>query len=477
MTITDDQPPQHLQSLLQKHNQQHVLKWWPELQPVQRDQLAAQLEAINLDSITRLYEQKTVEQSADNTDSAADRAVRARPPGHMVRLPANDQQQADWDSAARLGNELLADGQVGVILVAGGQGTRLGFPHPKGMFPLGPVTNASLFQLLLDQVQARAVRSGVVIPYYIMTSDATHDDTVAFFEKNNYFGHNKADIHFFKQGSMPAVDDATGRLLLKEQDALCLSPDGHGGLLTALKKAGMLQDMATRGIEYLFYHQVDNPTAIVCDPALIGWHVERKSELTTKVVAKRSAEEKMGIVVDVDGTTQIIEYSDLPAEVAAKTDDDDNLLLWAGNMAIHVFNRSFLERLTEGEGLLPFHIAHKKVPHIDADGQPVEPTEPNAYKFERFIFDALPFAERALVVEADRAAEFNPVKNADGNDSPATAQAALTNLHKRWLQQAGASIAEDAVVEISALYALSAEDLKGKIDTENEYTGSVYLGD
>jgi UDP-N-acetylglucosamine/UDP-N-acetylgalactosamine diphosphorylase len=343
------------------------------------------------------------------------------------------------------------------------------------MYPIGPVSENSLFQILIEQVIARSRRAGVSFPYYVMTSEATHKETEAYFLRNRYFGLEPADVHFFQQKSMPAVDDTTGRLLLENKGEIATSPDGHGGMLSALSRAGLLDEMRNRGIEILYYHQVDNPTAIVCDPAFIGFHVLRNSEMSTKVVKKRSAEEKMGVVVNVDSQMQIIEYSDLPDEIAHKTDSNGNLLLWAGSMAIHLFNREFLERLDKQEEGLPFHIAHKTVPYLDDTGERVNPDSPNAYKFERFIFDAMLSAQTALVVEANRSREFNPVKNEEGEDSPETCRKAMTQIFTNWLQQVGADVAKGIDVEISPLFALDAEGLQHKIDAETIYRESVYF--
>jgi len=261
--------------------------------------------------------------------------------------------------------------------------------------------------------------------------------------------------------------------LLAGPGQLALSPDGHGGLLAALQRSGLMRELSTRGIQTLYYHQVDNPTTIVCDPAFIGWHLLERADVSTKVVAKRSAEEKMGVAVSVDGVTRIIEYSDLPADIAAQTDEHGQLRIWAGNTAMHVFQRAFLERAVQDATALPFHIARKAVPYWTKDSGVVEPQSPNAYKFERFIFDVLPRAERALIVEADRAAEFNPVKNKDGADSPETARAALQALHRNWLRQAGATIDDNVPVEIGPMVALDSDDLRARDVEGMSFTSTV----
>lgn len=467
--------PADILNLLKVHDQQHLVAFWDELDAPARDRLAAQIHAIDFHQVRELH--KSHSAKAGGASDAVTRAAKAGPPADLVRQPKSQHDHDEWNRAAQFGAGMLSGGKVGAIVVAGGQGTRLGFDKPKGMFRIGPVSGASLFQILAEQVLARTKRAGRDVPYYVMTSDATHHATEEFFRLHRYFGLDPDDVFFFKQGNMPAADAATGRLLLAEKGALALSPDGHGGILAALKRSGALDDMARRGIEYLHYHQVDNPTAVVCDPAMLGYHALRGSELTTKVVAKTSPTEKMGAVCSVAGRTQIIEYSDLPAELADKRDSDGNPVFWAGNTAIHVLTRSFLERLCDGTNDLPFHVAHKKVPFIDDRGNAVDPAEPNAFKFERFIFDALPLASKALVVEADRAREFNPVKNAEGPDSPATAKAAIGALAKAWLRAAGAEVADEATAEISPLFALDESEAAKKIRPGTRHKGSVYLRD
>jgi UDP-N-acetylglucosamine/UDP-N-acetylgalactosamine diphosphorylase len=467
--------PPPLKPRLEACGQAHVLRWWSELSSPQQQRLARQIESLDLDRIAALCKSRQQAGQRAQSEDLAERAQRATPPASIVRLPRTPQDLENWYRASEAGERLLKEGKVGAILVAGGQGTRLGFDKPKGMFPIGPVSHATLFQILAEQVLARSRRAGNPIPYFIMTSDATHHETVAFFESHEFFGLPRGDVYFFEQGNMPAVDAATGKLLMSEKGSLSMSPDGHGGMLAALAKAGLLDEMKRRGIEFLHYHQVDNPTAIVCDPAFLGFHAERNAQMSIKVVAKRSAAERMGVAVDVDGRTEIIEYSDLPPEVASRTDEGGELLLWAGSTAIHVFSRSFLDRIAHSDTALPFHIAHKKVPYCDEQGVPVAPERENAYKFERFIFDALPAADRSLVVEADRGREFNPVKNASGDDSPGTARNALLKLHRGWLGEAGAILDDQATVEISPLFALDANELRAKVKPGTRVASATYF--
>ncbi len=320
-------------------------------------------------------------------------------------------------------------------------------------------------------------RYGVAVPLYVMTSDATHADAEDYFQKHNRFGLAEENVRLFCQGTMPAVDIATGGVLLSDKGEVALSPDGHGGMLAAMVRSGSLADIRRRGIKNLFYFQVDNPLAEVCDPAFLGYHILAQSEMSTLAVAKREPLERVGNVVQIDGRTRIIEYSDLPDEVAKRQNPDGTLLLWAGNTAIHVLDVAFLAARAgqRGDDAVP-HGA-KKAAHIDERGKQVEPAEPNAFKFERFIFDLLPAAQRAIVVEADAAQSFAPVKNAPGDnrDSPDTARAMMVALHCRWLEAAGAKVAPNVAVEISPLFAMDAAEVKAKIKPGTVIDKATYL--
>ena len=316
-------------------------------------------------------------------------------------------------------------GEVAALVVAGGQGTRLGFDKPKGLFPVGPA-GESLFQLIAGQVADLSRRYGRPLPLLVMTSPATDAETRAFFAASRDFGLAPGQVRFFEQGTMPAVDLATGGLLLEAPGRLALSPNGHGGTLTALADSGLLTQLRADGVRHVFYFQVDNPLVRVADPAFVGRHIESGSEASSKVVAKTEPGERVGVLALVNGRCGIVEYSDLPRDLAERRTADGRLAFDAGNIAVHLFGVDFLERVTTGAGRLPYHRAKKKVPYFDpATGETVTPAAENALKFERFVFDALPLAERWLVVRCRREDEFAPLKNATGADSPETVRAAV----------------------------------------------------
>lgn len=445
-----------LRERLTPFGQEHLLAFWDELTDEQRQTLAAQIEQIDFALMRQLQNE---DDAKDDWNALAARAE--RPAAFTLSGAGNRFTREEARSCA---DDLLRNGKLGAILVAGGQGSRLGFPHPKGMFKVGPVTERSLFQMHVEQLLAIGKRYGVSVPLYLMTSPATHEETVQFFQKHDRFGLANEDLQIFCQGTMPAVDN-DGRLLLEEKDRVFLSPDGHGGTLAALDRAGCLKHASERGIEELFYFQVDNPLVPLCDRDLIGYHRLSNSEMSTLVVAKQDPQEKVGNVVSVDDRLMVIEYSDLPAQHAARKDASGQPVFWAGSIAVHVFSLAFLANSVKSAKTLPFHRARKKVAHVGADGTQVVPNEINATKFERFIFDLMPHAEHAIVVEADATEVFAPLKNKSGEpkDTPETTRAAISNRAKTWLRKLGVTVPESTIVEIDPLAALESEQL-GEVD-------------
>jgi len=430
---------------------------WPSLTSEQQAALAAQLTRLDLPLLRKLW---SAEAAADDWTALA---ARAEPPAAFRLPPAKN----PWNLAPAIaaGRAALEAGQVGVLLVAGGQGTRLGFDQPKGMYPIGPVSGATLYQILLEQTLAVRRRHGQPVPLYVMTSPATHEPTETFLRQHGNFGLPRGEVKLFCQGMLPALDAETGDLLLDSHNSLALSPDGHGGLVAAFAASDCLAEAERRGLRYLYYVQVDNPLVQVADPEFLGYHILSGSEMSTQVIAKRSPTEKVGNVVTADNVTRIIEYSDLPTELAERVTVAGEPVFWAGNIAVHVIDIAFLRRVADSPEGLPFHIAKKKVPYLDAAGQRVSPEQPNAVKFERFIFDLLPQAREAIVMEVDRATTFAPVKNAPGelHDTPQTVQAQMSALYAAWLRECGIAIPPETTVEISPLAAMSAEELRDRI--------------
>lgn len=432
-----------------KAEQAQVFAFWDELDEEQRRALIKQLEEIDfqlLGKLTRLIDRSTPPMPPDLEPMPA---LEARDPARRAAL-------------AELGWQALREGKVACLVVAGGQGTRLGWDAPKGTYPVGPVTGKSLFQLFAEQVLATGRRAGRPLPWYVLTSRENRYSTEAYFRDHGLFGLDNAQVRFLVQRDLPATD-LRGKLLLAEKHRIATSPDGHGGVLRALQHSGALDQLAEEGVEHLFYYQVDNPLCRVADPVFLGAHIEGQADVSTKVVAKEDPEEKIGVLTLQGGRPAVIEYSELTLSQQQAREPGGALRFRAGNIAIHCFSVGFLRRVF-GEGFeLPYHLAKKKVPHVDPAGDQVEPESPNGCKFETFVFDILPRAERHVALEVDRAEEFEPLKNASGDYSPATVRAALSDRAARWLEAAGHRVPPGTTCEVSPLTALDPDELRERL--------------
>ncbi len=431
-------------TLLKKNGQEQILRFWKKLSAADRKALLAQIESIDFKEVKRCQ-----------GVLAGEGAVAVKK-GKPTAPKVAELKGAALKKAVAAGEKELAAGHVGVLLVAGGQGSRLGFEGPKGAYSIGPVTGASLFYFHARKVLAASVKYATNIPFYVMTSEANYDATVQHFEENEYFGLNEDDVFFFRQGMWPGMT-ADGKIILDAPGRIFMSPDGHGGMISALKANGCFADMKKRGVKTLFYFQVDNPLVEVADPAFIGLHTLEKSEYSLKLCAKRDPNEGLGMVVKRDGHFDMIEYTEMTDEMNNRRTKTGDLYFKYGSPAIHVFDRAFLER--EAAKPMPLHLAHKKIATVDDKGNVVKATEPNGYKFEKFIFDALADAKGVTCFAFDRADEFSPVKNAEGSDSPASCKADLQAKWRRQLAKAGVAVSEKVAVELDPVYALDAAEI------------------
>jgi len=438
--------------------QSHLLQFWERLDATQRASLLAQLDSIDWASVPRWVA------------TYVKNKPRFEIPSDLEPAPCFTRQSPCAPALADAGRALLKAGKVAAFVVAGGQGSRLGFDGPKGCYPATAITSKSLFQLFAEQLLAARHKYGVIVPWYIMTSPLNHRATVEFFARHRFFGLGEDNVRFFPQGVMPSFDISTGKILLAGPGEIATNPDGHGGAVAALHKSGSLADMRRRGIEHLAYFQVDNPHVQICDELFLGLHAQgpgSSGEMSSKMVAKASWDEKVGVFCLANGRLDVIEYSDLPQDLAKATDPSGRLRFNAGSIAIHALSVAFLERLaTDPAFELPFHRAEKKVPHVDpVTGLSVEPAANNGVKLERFIFDALAKASQSVVLETDRVEEFAPIKNATGADSVVTSQKLQTLRATRWLSGCGTSIPTtpagepDCIIELSPLTACAVGDV------------------
>ena len=463
-------------------NQLHLLKFISDLSENQTDELLSEIESIDWDTIPDLIRNVVLQESHFQLPQGI------QPPVWYAGDPQSSHQPYDTTYFRKIGEDLIRRKKVAVFCVAGGQGTRLGWDGPKGTYPATPIRHTSLFQLLAEQILHTGIKYNATVPLYIMTSPMNHGATVAYFNEHNYFGLSASDVHFFPQGVMPAFDIKTGKLLLADKGRLAFSPDGHGGSLKALSRSGALNDMREHGIEIISYIQIDNPLVRAVDPLFIGLHYaadDSSGEMSSKMLPKTGPFEKLGnFCRTADGRTTVIEYSDLPKDLAEERNGNNELRFKAGSIAVHCLSVEFVRRLTDSSSpvSLPWHRAEKKVTALNIDsGKIIEPNEPNAVKLEKFIFDALPLCESSIILETDRIEEFAPIKNASGVDSAESSQLLQIERHARWLNAQGVSIPRgengqvNAKIEISPLIAVEPGDLIGTELPEKITRGMEFL--
>jgi UDP-N-acetylglucosamine/UDP-N-acetylgalactosamine diphosphorylase len=391
-------------------------------------------------------------------------ALRSRPPRELAPAPVLGlEATARRAQAVEAGEALLAAGRVAALVVAGGQATRLGRPGPKGLFPIGPVSDRTLFALYAQKLRRLERRFACRVPWIVMTSEATDSATRAYFASEQDFG-----LEFIRQREAPCVDFA-GRPLRRAAGVAATAPDGHGGVLWALSSSGTLERLADAGVQALAYHQVDNPLARWADPLLVGLLESEGVEVASKVVSKRRPDEGLGTAVQVGDRIEVVEYTEIDPAQAAARDEAGRLQLWAGAIGLHAFRLDFLTRLApRADELLPFHASPKRIPCLEA----VAPREPNGYKLERFVFDLLTEARALVMVEAQRNDEYAPVKTAEGEHSPASARHALSACARRWLAAAGARLPGDELaIELDQSVIDGPEDAVAQIARDASVAG------
>ncbi|UCE58340.1 MAG: UDPGP type 1 family protein [Phycisphaerales bacterium] len=451
---------------LAARGQDHVLRWWDDLGTSAREHLLSEIDSIPWSHLDPLIETHIRNRPEDE--------VRANlePAAVFPHRPDAD-SAALYRGAVVLGDELIRAGKVAAFTVAGGQGTRLGFEGPKGAVTISPVRDKTLFQLFAETIMAVRKRYDVAIRWYIMTNPVNHRQTAGFLEDHSYFGLPPQDVVLFTQGMLPSFD-LNGKILLEDKHRVALAPDGHGGSLKSLVASGALEEMASRGIEIISYFQVDNPLVRPFDPLFIGLHAKTGSEMSTKVATKADDFERVGNLCMHEGRVVVVEYTKFPDDLARAKNPDGSRRFDVGNLAIHLLNVAFVDRIIAQNFELPYRRAEKTVTWMDENGFQRTPPTPNAIKLETFVFDALPLAKNPLLLEVDRAEEFSPVKNAKGVDSVESAICHQIARAARWLEGAGVTIPRkpdgepDIIIEIAPSYARNAEDVKRRVTNPPE---------
>lgn len=424
-----------------KYHQEHILQYWDELSENEQKHLLEIAGAINFRKIKKYYKIAKTERKPINFSLLK--------PSDYIK----SQDEKRREDFRELGLNALKAGKVAFLTVAGGQASRLGIDSPKGCFGISPIKQKSLFQLFAEKIYFYSDLYSQPLKWFIMTSIDNHAATIDFFIQNNYFNLNKENIFFFKQGFNPTVTSKSGDLILKTKSELFMNPDGHGGILGALTSQGYISKMEHLGIDYLSYFQVDNPLINMADPYFIGCHIAENSDISTKVIQKSFAEEKLGVAMQECKTTKrkIVEYSDIPKEIMQQKCDDNSLYFQMGSTGIHIFSVPFIKRVSSK---LPIHIADKEItlPNLDNNGE--QEKKIPVLKFETFVFDTIPLAKKAIFFETSRNEEFFPLKNKTGVDSIETCIEGQNNLYRSWLKDCGfKDVDKIERCEISPLFA------------------------
>ncbi len=398
------------EEVLKKYNQEHLLKYIDNLDEKKKKELLKEIENIDFEKIEELYKI-----SKRDKDKAIKGII-------IEHIPFTDKYKLDeetFDRLTKVGENVIKNGKYAVVTMAGGQGTRLGHNGPKGTFMLDVKPRSKyLFEILAENIQRENKKYNVILPWYIMTSTENNAKTISFFEENNYFGYPKENIMFFCQENLPLLSE-DGKLMIDENYNIKLASDGNGSIYKSMKKEGVLADMKKRGIEWIFIGAVDNAILNMCDPILLGLTIEEKNEIASKSVVKANPHERVGVFCKKDNKPAVIEYTELPDQLAEETDEEGELLYGESHIMCNLYSIKALEIIADKN--LPYHSAYKKASYIDIDGNLIKPDTPNAYKYEEFIFDGFNYFENITILRGKREEDFAPIKNKEGIDSPETA--------------------------------------------------------
>ncbi|KAL9011650.1 MAG: hypothetical protein Q9173_003528 [Seirophora scorigena] len=479
----DDGPPakepaeEELNELKDKYTkagQEHVFSFYDELSVPEKASLFERLQSFDPKYINEIAEKAL--HPTPSPDKSEETTLEPLPDTATASiLDSKDEDIQSWYTS---GLELVSKGQVAVVLMAGGQGTRLGSSDPKGCFNIGLPSQKSLFQIQAERiwkVQQLAERDSgkkdIVIPWYVMTSGPTRQATEKFFEEHDYFGLSKDNVSIFEQGVLPCISN-DGKILLESKAKVAVAPDGNGGIYQALLTSNVRTDMRKRGIQHIHAYCVDNCLVKVADPVFIGFAAAKDVDIATKVVRKRNAKESVGLILQKNGKPDVVEYSEIDNATAEAKDSNkpDLLKFRAANIVNHYYSFRFLETIEEWVHQLPHHVARKKIPYVDIEkGETVKPTTPNGIKLEQFVFDVFPLTrlEKFACMEVKREEEFSPLKNAKGTgeDDPDTSKQDILNQGRRWVQNVGGMVEsevapEETGVEVSPLVSYGGEGLE-----------------
>ena len=387
MKIWEDDNQKYIKAMMEKNTTE------------QNEKLTKRLEEIDFSVLEHIERKETVNE----------RGVFA--PLDAVEVSEIEARGAEFKE---LGLKAIREGKVGAVLLAGGQGTRLGLDRPKGTLNIGVAKELYLFEQLLRNLMDVTDEAGVYVPLYIMTSNINNADTTAFFEEHDYFGYPKDYVKFFVQEMVPACD-YEGRIYMESQTEVAMSPNGNGGWFSSMVNAGLLSDIKERGIEWINVFAVDNCLQRIADPMFVGATIADGCESGAKVVRKAAPDERVGVLCTEDGKPSIAEYYEMTEEMATARKENGDLKYGFGVILNYLFSEKKLEQIADAR--MPIHVVEKKIPYMDVDGTFVKPEQPNGYKFETLVLDMVHMMDDCIPYEVVREREFAPIKNLYGVDS------------------------------------------------------------
>lgn len=402
---------------LKKYNQEHIIDLLNNFSEVEKENLYCQINEIDFQNINNLYNDLTKKEAITENDIE-----------EIVALNKDKLSKEELKKYDTLGEEVIKSNEYALVTMSGGQGTRLGYDKPKGMFKVDIKPKPKfLFEILADKLKETNKEYNVIIPWYIMTSEENDEEIKSFFELHNYFEYPQDNIKFFKQNNLPLLTEEK-KLLIGKNKLIKEASDGNGGIFSSMYKNNIIKDMEKKGIKWIFISSIDNILLKIADPTLIGLAIEQNTQIATKSIIKNSPEEKVGAICKKNKKIKVIEYSEMSDEMKNKTNEDGELKYGESHIMCNLFSLKALDTLAKKK--LPYHIAHKKSDYIDNNGNIIKPEKPNVYKFETFIFDSWGYFDDIAVLRGKREEDFAPIKNKEGIDSPVTAIELYNNYKK-----------------------------------------------
>ena len=408
---------ENAKEILQKYNQNHVIEFLENSNDEIKDKLIEQIIKIDFEELKELYNKSFEDIYVDLEELQP-----------IAGLNPNQLPEEKVKEIEKIGIEIIKNNKFAVSTMAGGQGTRLGHLKPKGTYKIKLQTEEKyLFQIIVDTLTRANQEYDIIIPWYIMTSKENNKETIEFLEEKEYFGYPKEYIYIFEQGELPLISE-DGKLLIGKDGLIKEASNGNGGIFNSMLKKGVIADMEKRGIEWIFIGSVDNILLKYVDALLLGLTVSQGNQIGTRTVLKRSPDEKVGVLCKQNTKVKIIEYTELPKDIAKITHDNGELVFGESHIMCNLFNINAIKKASTKD--LEYHIAFKKAEYINENGELVKPAKPNAYKFEQFIFDSFKLFDNISILRGKREEDFAPVKNISGEDSPETAKNLYENYWK-----------------------------------------------